>query len=152
MMGILESQIDGKSFLLLVVGLVIIGFFVYREWPEFRARVSKKAVDDKCDEIKDVNIAKDIASIKSDIATLKEDIKDVKEKQMRDYKRLNSIDEDNLKQRKAIKESLTERKLLMRGIMACLDGLEQLNCNHTVPETKKAISDYLNDAAHDANE
>lgn len=152
MMGILEGFLDPKQFLLLIIGLLIVGMFIYKEWPEFQKRVSKKAIDDKDEEIRDGNVAKDIADIKKDISDLKADMKEVKEKQARDYNRLNSIEEENTKQKRAIKDSLVERKLLMRGIMACLDGLEQLNCNHTVPETKKAISDYLNDAAHGADD
>ena len=35
----------------------------------------------------------------------------------------------------------------MKGIMACLDGLEQLNCNHTVPETRNEIYTYLYDTS-----
>lgn len=41
-----------------------------------------------------------------------------------------------------------ENSLICRGLFACLDGLEQLGCNHTVPQTKKELKDYINDMAH----
>lgn len=41
-----------------------------------------------------------------------------------------------------------ENSLICRGLFACLDGLEQLGCNHTVPTTKKELEDYINDMAH----
>lgn len=41
-----------------------------------------------------------------------------------------------------------ENGLLMEGILACLDGLEQQGCNHTVPATKEKISKYINERAH----
>lgn len=47
---------------------------------------------------------------------------------------------------KAVKE---EQCLLTYGILACLDGLEQLGCNHTVPETRSKIEKHLNKRAHD---
>lgn len=46
---------------------------------------------------------------------------------------------------KAIQE---EQCLLTYGILACLDGLEQLGCNHTVPETRNKIEKHLNKKAH----
>lgn len=46
---------------------------------------------------------------------------------------------------KAIQE---EQCLLTYGILACLDGLEQLGCNHTVPETRNKIEKHLNKRAH----
>ena len=47
---------------------------------------------------------------------------------------------------KAVKE---EQCLLTYGILACLDGLEQLGCNHTVPETRSKIEKHINKRAHD---
>lgn len=47
---------------------------------------------------------------------------------------------------KAMKE---EQCLLTYGILACLDGLEQLGCNHTVPETRSKIEKHINKRAHD---
>lgn len=46
---------------------------------------------------------------------------------------------------KAIQE---EQCLLTYGILACLDGLEQLGCNHTVPETRNKIEKHINKRAH----
>ena len=46
---------------------------------------------------------------------------------------------------KAIQE---EQCLLTYGILACLDGLEQLGCNHTVPATRNKIEEHLNKKAH----
>jgi hypothetical protein len=46
---------------------------------------------------------------------------------------------------KAIQE---EQCLLTYGILACLDGLEQLGCNHTVPATRSKIEKHLNEKAH----
>lgn len=41
-----------------------------------------------------------------------------------------------------------ENCLLCYGISACLDGLEQLGANHTVPLAKKKLEKYLNKKAH----
>ena len=46
---------------------------------------------------------------------------------------------------KAIKK---ENSLIVESIRACLDGLEQLGANHTVPAAKSKIDTYLNEKAH----
>lgn len=47
-----------------------------------------------------------------------------------------------------IKSIQEEQCLLTYGILACLDGLQQLGCNHTVPETRDKIEKHLNKKAH----
>ena len=41
-----------------------------------------------------------------------------------------------------------ENTLLCYGISACLDGLQQLGVNHTVPDAKNKLDKYLNQQAH----
>lgn len=41
-----------------------------------------------------------------------------------------------------------EQRVLCKGISACLDGLEQLGCNHSVPVAKQELEEHLNSAAH----
>ena len=47
-----------------------------------------------------------------------------------------------------VKVGRVEKGLLMEGILACLDGLEQQGCNHTVTATKQKIEKYLNERVH----
>ena len=46
---------------------------------------------------------------------------------------------------KAIKK---ENSLIVESLRACLDGLEQLGANHTVPAAKNKIDQYLIEKAH----
>lgn len=46
-------------------------------------------------------------------------------------------------------EILHEMALIIDGVHATLDGLEQQGCNHTVPATKKKILDHINKKAHE---
>lgn len=48
-----------------------------------------------------------------------------------------------------IKSMKEENTLLCYGLMACLDGLQQLGANHTVPVAKDKLEKYLNQKAHD---
>ena len=57
------------------------------------------------------------------------------------YLKQNKQDDDI----KAIKE---ENTLICYGLKACLDGLEQLGANHTVPIAKDKLEKHLNKSAH----
>ena len=41
-----------------------------------------------------------------------------------------------------------EQRVLVTGVLATLDGLEQLGCNHSVPKAKSLLENHLNDLAH----
>ena len=52
------------------------------------------------------------------------------------------------KQDTEIKEMKEENKLICFALSACLDGLQQLGANHTVPIAKEKLDKYLNQQAH----
>lgn len=52
------------------------------------------------------------------------------------------------KQSEEIAELKKEQQLLTYGILACLEGLKQLNCNGPVTEAQEKISKHLNAQAH----
>lgn len=47
-----------------------------------------------------------------------------------------------------IAESKDERTLIVYALSACLDGLQQLGANHTVPVAKDKLDKYINKKAH----
>lgn len=47
-----------------------------------------------------------------------------------------------------IKEIKAEQRVICESMLACLDGLEQLGCNHSVPKAKARLEEHLNKAAH----
>lgn len=50
---------------------------------------------------------------------------------------------------KKIKALTAEQCLQTRLFDAVLDGLEQLGCNHSVPDARKELNDFLNERAHE---
>lgn len=42
-----------------------------------------------------------------------------------------------------------EQTLVVYAMQACLDGLQQLGANHTIPEAKAKLDKYINQQAHD---
>jgi hypothetical protein len=47
-----------------------------------------------------------------------------------------------------MKQVREENTLICYALSACLDGLMQLGCNHTVPDAKSKLDKYLNQQAH----
>ncbi len=52
------------------------------------------------------------------------------------------------KQSKDIEDMKKENTLVCFALQACLDGLEQLGANHTVPVAKEKLEKHLNINAH----
>lgn len=52
------------------------------------------------------------------------------------------------KQDKDIAKMKEENTLICFALSACLDGLQQLGANHTVPVAKDKLDKYLNQQAH----
>lgn len=52
------------------------------------------------------------------------------------------------KQDKDIAQIKKENTLICFALSACLDGLQQLGANHTVPVAKDKLDKYLNQQAH----
>lgn len=48
-----------------------------------------------------------------------------------------------------IRQLKDEFRLVCEGLSACLDGLIQQGCNHTVPKAKHKLDEYLNQQAHE---
>lgn len=48
-----------------------------------------------------------------------------------------------------IKKINKENTIMCYALLACLDGLQQLGANHSVPEAHQMLSKHLNKAAHD---
>lgn len=65
------------------------------------------------------------------------------------YKWVDRQNRQNNAQDTDIKKIKDEQCLLTYGILACLDGLQQLGCNHSVPETRAKIEKHINKAAHE---
>lgn len=64
-------------------------------------------------------------------------------------KQTKDIDELRKKQEKDMQELKEEQCLISYAMLACLDGLKQLNCNGAVTEAHNKLEKHLNKRAHD---
>ena len=74
--------------------------------------------------------------------------KKLKEKAISKAEKEKAAKEREDRQDKDINQMKEEFCLVMYGLSACLDGLLQQGCNHSVPDAKEKIDKYLNQRAH----
>lgn len=68
------------------------------------------------------------------------------------YKFYDNSKRQDKRHAREIRRIKEENTLLCFGLAACLDGLEQLGANHSVPEAKNMLNKHLNKAAHNDEE
>ncbi|MBQ9662198.1 MAG: branched-chain amino acid ABC transporter permease [Oscillospiraceae bacterium] len=65
------------------------------------------------------------------------------------YNKIYDLVKHQKSQDEDIKAIKREQTLMVYSMRACLDGLQQLGCNHTVPDAKDKLDKYINQMAHD---
>ena len=69
----------------------------------------------------------------------------ISDKQKEHDEKFLALKEEN----RALKTKINkENTVICEALLACLDGLEQLGANHSVPKAHEKLSNYLNSAAH----
>ena len=120
----------------LIIGFLV-GYFVYKEWPEFKRRVSGAAVR----EVNDKTVSERLTAIEKDISEIKQKL-DI------DYTRLNDMDRWKKSMEQIVTESLEEREILMQAMLGVLGGLQELGANGPTEDAKHTIQTYINKQAH----
>ena len=124
-----------------VIILLLVAYFAYKEWPEFKKRMTSGALRAQQMEETDTTLASRIENIESTLT-------EVNEKLDRDYRRLNEFERWQ-RQAKAInEESAEERALIMKGILACINGLRECGANGDTTEIQKEINEFLIRSSH----
>ncbi len=67
---------------------------------------------------------------------------------LRKQDKSRKLKEQNDAQERDIESLKKENQLICYGLIAALDGLEQLGANHTVPAAKNKLEKYINEQAH----
>ena len=137
----LEELITADQMLTWIVIAFLVGYFIYKEWPEFKRRISGTAV----------NAVKEAAEDKSVLARLsaiETDVKDIKAKLERDYTRINDMERWRGSMERMIADSLEEREILMQAMLGVLGGLQEIGANGPTKKAEEQIRLYLNRKAH----
>lgn len=134
---LLQQAITPEQIILWLIIAFLVGYFVYKEWPEFQRRVSGSAVKAEKDK-----------SVTDRLTAIEADIREIKGKLEHDYIRLNDIDLWKKSVDRVVAESLEEREILMQAMLGVLGGLQELGANGQTEEAIDAIHTYINKQAH----
>lgn len=63
-------------------------------------------------------------------------------------KKIKALEEDKDNFWEELETDKEERIIIVKALSACLDGLSQLGANHSVPESKKELDDFLLKKSH----
>ena len=137
----LAKTVTGAQILNWCVIAFLVGYFVYKEWPEFRKRVSSRAVKDQKDKEQD-------KSVDARLDRVETELKSVNEKLARDYDRLNRL-ELQIEKTRTVQIGMSEElEIIMEALLGALGGLQELGANGPTKEAKDRIQNYLNSKAH----
>ncbi len=148
MISKLSETVPTDIFLTVFVVLLIVGYFIYKELPEFRQRMGaaeRKKQKDKGD--KDALIRR-LDGMDERLKSIETKFDDMDRKLSRDYNRINDMDDENRRTRQIVSQSLREREIIMRALLAALEGLQEIGADGQTKAAQKEISDYLNEQAH----
>ena len=145
MMGKLAELVAAQDVGTWLIVALLVGYFVYKEWPDLKNRISSGSLRDKALDDKDATLGKKVDGIEKSLV-------EINEKLDRDYRRLNEFERWQRKTQGYTAESFRERELIIRGLVACLDGLHQLGANGKTEAVRDEIDTFLNKSAHSIEE
>ncbi len=137
----LSEMVTGEQIITWLIIAILALYFVYKEWPEFRRRISGHAVREEKEAATDKSVCEKLASIESDI-------REIKAKLERDYDRINSMERWRKDMQQIAADSLEERTILMEALLGVLGGLQEIGANGPTKEAESKIRKYLNRKAH----
>lgn len=141
MVNKLSELVTAETLVNWLVMAILVAYFVYKEWPEFRKRVSRGAVKEKTEEIGEITLNERLTGIETEV-------RQINEKLDRDYKRINKM-ETQIERTKAAQANTSEElTIIMEALLGALGGLQELGANGPTKTAESKIQEYLNKKAH----
>lgn len=141
MVKALENMVTGEQMIAWLVICFLVAYFIYKEWPDFKKRVSKGAVKDQQDR-----------TVEERLTQIEKDIGEIKEKLSWDYDRIKEVENKQKRYQAKMSEEAQELELIMEALLGALGGLQELGANGPTKEAKDNLQNYLNKKAHRSDE
>lgn len=153
MVGKLSELITGEQVVAWLLIAFLVVYFIYKEFPEFKKRITKGAIKEKADEITNKTVSDRLDAIDQKIAELSEKTDkrfgELNDKLARDYDRINVMEKEQKEIKRMHRSSLEERGLIMRALLALMEGAPD---NEAILQSEKEIREYLIQQAHTMEE
>lgn len=145
MVSKLSEMVTGEQAVTFLILTILFGYFIYKEWPEFKRRITAGAADKQRFEDTDRSIAKRLDSIEVRL-------KGIDDKLMNDYNRINMIQREAASNRQMLEAELEEQEIIVRALLGVLGGLQELGANGPTKAAETELRDYLCHMAHSGKE
>jgi hypothetical protein len=137
----LSELVTAEAVMNWLIIALLLGYFVYKEWPEFRKRVSRGAVKEKAEEIGEISLNERLSNIETEV-------RQMDEKLDRDYKRINKMEAQIERMKTAQANTSEELTIIMEALLGALGGLQELGAKGPTKSAESNIQEYLNKKAH----
>lgn len=137
----IADLVTGESVLQWLVIFLLLAYFVYKEYPEFKRRITGGTKRELEDESR-------VKALEEKIAKMEERVNSIDKKLLNDYQSLEELLKSEQEDKKLLNASLEEREIIMRALLALIDGVHQLGANGPTTAAHNEITAYLTKQAH----
>lgn len=134
----LGAMVNQRFAIQWVIMAILTLLLIWKFWPDVRSVLNHWRNQENKKE-----------SLETTIKRHDKEIIEINDKLGRDYEAINRIEKTMRAQRKSMEKSLEEREILMKGLLACLKGLQELGTNGVTKEAQGEIEAYINKQAHE---
>jgi len=145
MISKLASLVSGDQVIEWLIIALIVGYFVYKEWPDFKSRMMSG-------EKRESSLAAHKKQVNDRLDAIEKQLDQINEKMQRDYNRLNRFEVEINRKRKSDQESLEEQAIVMRSLLAIIEGLQEIGADGPTKTAQAEIMEYLNRKSHQTEE
>lgn len=138
MVNKLADLVTGEQVAVWLIIAFLVVYFIYKEWPEFHKRITKSAIKEKEEEYSEKTVSERLDAIERKL-------EEMNDKLTRDYDRINVMEKQQKKIDKMQKNSLEERGIIMRALLALMEGSTE---NEKIRESENEIQNYLVRQSH----
>ncbi len=137
----IADLVTGEAILQWLIIFLLIAYFFYKEYPEFKCRITGGTKKELEDESREKRFDERLVKVETRLA-------DVENKLRNDYKSLEELLKDEQEDKRILQASLEEREITMRALLAIIDGLHEMGANGPTTEAHNEITAYLSKQAH----
>ncbi|MCD7824215.1 MAG: hypothetical protein LUG86_09435 [Oscillospiraceae bacterium] len=140
----ITDLVSGEAVLQWLIIFLLLAYFVYKEYPEFKNRMTGGTKKELEEESREKRMEERLARAEWRIA-------DIEEKLKKDYISLEELLRAEQEDKRILQASLEEREITMRALLAIIDGLHEMGANGPTTAAHEELTTYLSKQAHKAN-
>lgn len=124
---------------------VIVALFLYKFWPDFYGKVSKKTKKDVEREHQLNSMNERDKKIEDRLDSIEQRLNSIESNLQRDSQRMDTLEAGIKHDREVRKKASKESAIQMRALLAIITALQEQGANGPTKAARKEIEDYLTD-------